>query len=91
MANSDNGSLVEDGVNMAGLPTEPQEKAGDSLSPAASPRHDPPTRMGEYAPPARNRPLAYDRAERAVQHLSKWAGPVALVGVVALIAWWIID
>ena len=76
---------------MTGLPTEPKEKTGEIATSTVAPRHDPPLRTDMFVSPAPTRTPVHQRAERAVQQLSKWAGPVALVGVVALIAWWIID
>jgi hypothetical protein len=64
----------------------------DAEAPSASPRHDPPTRIGDYAAsPSTDRTPFHARAERAVEHLSRWAGPLVLSGIVLLIAWWIID
>lgn len=54
------------------------------------PRHDPLTAASEEAVGSeRWRYLSHERAESAVQWLSRWAGPAVLAGAVAAIIWWI--
>ncbi|MCI4590124.1 hypothetical protein MOK15_08450 [Sphingobium sp. BYY-5] len=73
---------------MTGLPAEPRERIGDSGVKPASPRHDPLSRIsGRLTAPSTDRTPIY---ERAVQHLSRWAGPAVLIGTVLLIGWWIV-
>ncbi|NWK94838.1 hypothetical protein DM806_03985 [Sphingobium lactosutens] len=76
---------------MTGLPTDPSERIIDAEAPSPLPRHDPPTRMADYAAtPSTDRTPLHTWAERAIQHLSRWAGPAALTGVILIIAWWLI-
>ncbi|HKX35796.1 MAG TPA: hypothetical protein VJM79_03915 [Rhizorhapis sp.] len=74
---------------MIDLSPQPQDKSSGAAELHPGPRHDA-TPADERMKPgdgnARWR-SAHDRAEAAVQRLSRWAGPAALIIALGMIGW----
>ncbi|MDH2129700.1 hypothetical protein N5J77_01075 [Sphingobium yanoikuyae] len=74
---------------MVDLFPPPQDRNAGHDSARSAPRHDPVPQHGEDADGPRIWPFPHHLAEAGVQFLSRWAGPVALVGALLLIGWWL--
>jgi len=77
-------------LQMIDLSPQPQDKSPGSAD--LQPRHDPIVSSPIETTPNRGLwPFTYDEAEAGIELLSRWAGPAALVIMLALIGWWLID
>ncbi|WP_257211589.1 hypothetical protein [Sphingobium sp. IP1] len=74
---------------MVDLFPPPQDRNAGHDSARPAPRHDPVPHHGEDADGPKIWPFPHHLAEAGVQFLSRWAGPVALVGALLLIGWWL--
>lgn len=74
---------------MIDLSPHTHDKTADPVEVGPIPRHDPAGDRpeGEMAGGAFPRRFTHERAEGAIQLLSRWAGPAALVGALAVIGW----
>ena len=77
-------------LQMIDLSPQPQDKSPGSAD--LQSRHDPIVSSPIETTPNRGPwPFTYDEAEAGIELLSRWAGPAALVIMLALIGWWLID
>ncbi|WP_037446455.1 hypothetical protein [Sphingobium chlorophenolicum] len=76
---------------MIDLSPQPQDKGGASKAAPSVPHHDlvRPEQGKAQDAPSRWR-FPHDEAEAAIQRLSRWAGPLALLLTLCLLGWWII-
>ncbi|WP_041390310.1 hypothetical protein [Sphingobium chlorophenolicum] len=81
---------------MIDLSPQPQDKGGASKAVPSVPQHDlvrPEQGKAEQgkAQDAQSRwRFPHDEGEAAIQRLSRWAGPLALLLTLCLLGWWII-
>ncbi|UZW55990.1 hypothetical protein NUH86_04140 [Sphingobium sp. JS3065] len=76
---------------MIDLSPQPQDKGGVAKVPPSVARPDPvhPER-GKKGNGRVRWNFPHDEAEVAIQRISRWAGPVALLLALCLLGWWII-
>ena len=75
---------------MIDLSSQSADKTADPSQSSASPRHD---LVAQAGVSGHELPSAgtYDVAEKGVQLFSRWAGPVALLGTLAILGWWLLS
>jgi len=74
---------------MIDLSPQPRDKGADAAPPP--PRHDLVPGRADGREKARGwRAFPHEHAEAAVQRLSRWAGPVALLATLLLLGLWLI-
>src|SRR3546814_13324501 len=76
---------------MIDLSPQPQDKGSGANTAPSAPRHDPVHResMDGEGPHSRWH-FPQEQIETAIQRLSRWAGPFALLTTLLLMRWWII-
>ncbi|BAI96748.1 hypothetical protein Sj15T_12040 [Sphingobium sp. TA15] len=76
---------------MIDLSPQPQDKGSSANTAPSAPRHDPVHResMDGEGPHSRWH-FPQEQIEAAIQRLSRWAGPFALLTTLLLLGWWII-
>ncbi|AMK23663.1 hypothetical protein VVT58_04215 [Sphingobium sp. SJ10-10] len=76
---------------MIDLSPQPQDKSSGTKAAPAVPQHDPVLRENGDGKGARQWwQFSHEGAEAAIQRLSRWAGPIALLLALCLLGWWII-
>ncbi|WP_022683985.1 hypothetical protein [Sphingobium bisphenolivorans] len=74
---------------MIDLSPHPRDSGGGETAPVA-PQHDPITPDPAHTSSRWSNRFSHERAERAVQLVSRWAGPFALLATLILIGWIVI-
>ncbi|GFZ88064.1 hypothetical protein GCM10019071_17080 [Sphingobium fuliginis] len=78
-------------ADMIDLSPQPQDKGSGAKAAPAAPQHDPvQTNSREDGNPASWWHVPQEQMEGAIQRLSRWAGPFALLATLFLLGWWII-
>jgi len=76
---------------MIDLSPQPQDKSSGTKAPPSALQHDPV--LHDNVDRKGSRPwwqIPHEEAEAAIQRLSRWAGPIALLLTLCLLGWWII-
>ncbi|WP_176595815.1 MULTISPECIES: hypothetical protein [Sphingobium] len=76
---------------MIDLSPQPQDKGNGAKAASATPQHDPVLHDAAEKESGRSwRRFPQEDMEAAIQLLSRWAGPFALIATLVLLGWWII-